>query len=368
MLRRLGSYAAPLFILLGAMDLVLRWTLPPEKLLPYMQKEVAYYTVKVDRFMSRPAPDVLVLGSSRIRDALIPDIFVRRLSGQWGRTAPVYNLGLGGAHSEEYYTLVSSYLPDPPPPYVVIGFSGTEVACVHIFTFASRFLWHLENFLSYLGRTSHSNFQVKHCEYYIESLLCRIWYLFEQRDALSRLAGDSLASALGLKNKRESLRKEEEKQRRLAAHILADDGYLPFLPERMNLQEALRTNPGSVQPRSWDLVRNPALLDEASAELLGLILERLRNRGSRVALVESPPSPYLQRRNPVLHGTGFRKWMHGVAADLDVLFIPAPPADTRLYNSLYRDPNHMTEEGAKRYTRYIFSKLRDAGFFEEDGR
>ena len=59
--------------------------------------------------------------------------------------------------------------------------------------------------------------------------------------------------------------------------------------------------------------------------------------------------------------------MRGVAKELDVLFLAfPPPPDPSGLNALYRDVDHMTSEGARLYTHYLFIQLRDAGFFEED--
>ena len=56
--------------------------------------------------------------------------------------------------------------------------------------------------------------------------------------------------------------------------------------------------------------------------------------------------------------------MAELAEDIGVVWIPYPAEPNYLSNELYVDINHLTPTGAKRYTDGLFSKLRDAGFFE----
>ena len=114
--RRLALYLLPLVVLIAAGDLAARKLVTPEALLPYMQKEFAFYTMKVEHFLKLPTPDLVVVGSSRTRNGVNAQLLSKALSAHWKRPAKAYNLGLDGAMIEEFYGLVSSRLPDPPPP------------------------------------------------------------------------------------------------------------------------------------------------------------------------------------------------------------------------------------------------------------
>jgi hypothetical protein len=115
-----------------------------------------------------------------------------------------------------------------------------------------------------------------------------------------------------------------------------------------------------------ELEKDPEMFGEGTILLLKKIVTSLRARGSRVALVETPPSPYLQALNPVLHGPGFRKLMNRAAKEADVLFLPFPPWETALSNAYYGDLSHLSKEGGELYSHLLFQRLRRAGFFEED--
>jgi hypothetical protein len=365
-LGRLMLRAVPVLLLVVATDLLTRWAFPPEKLLLFMQREVRDFVFKVESFLEHPTPDVLFLGSSRIRDALIPERFARDLSTKWGRPVRVYNLGLGGAKTEELYALVTSHMTDPPPPYVVIACSGSEVARVHQFQFASRFLWRLPEFFNYILHTPSPRFHSKNVEYYLESLLCRPWYVFKHRDAISTLFEDRIEIWLNFNETDEETALRIKTRKQALERLLGDDGFWPVYKKGPSLEMQLRKDPDSIPILESELSRNPLILDETSNRLLKQIVTRLRGMGCKVAVVEIPPSPYLQRRSPVLHGEGFRKWMTRAAQELDLLFIPLSPRETRLTNALYRDTGHMIEAGAERYTSLLFKKLVDSGFFEED--
>lgn len=362
---RLLLYLIPIAVLLAGADLLARWALPPYVILPCMQKEMAFYTLKVDRFLENPAPDVLLLGSSRIRDDVNPGVLAELLSARRGQPATVFNFGLGGAFMEEVYTIASSYLPDPPPRYVILGFSGTEVAWPFHFQYASRFLWRFDNFMDYLGRVDFSNFEVRHVEYFIEAGIARYWYLFAHRDAIQNFLSERLTP---MGPEKAAIRDAEK--RRLVNHVMAEDGYWPYLPRAVNLAARLERDPGSVHVHlRRELMQDPDLLNEESARLIALTVERLRARGCKVAVIETPPSPYLQNRNNVLHGEGFRRWMRGVAEEIDVPFFAFPlNSETRLNNAKYNDVSHLSIEGAKHFTRLVFKALDEAGFFEEDDR
>jgi hypothetical protein len=367
-LRKMVLRILPLLLFLILIDLLLRSVLPPLRLLPYMQEEIAVYSLKKEYFLKKPTPDVLFIGSSRMRDSLLPHVFDEALSSFWGKPVRSYNLALRNAKSEEYYALVTSCLPDPPPPYVVIGFSGTEIARVHNFTVASRFLWRFPNLISYLSRTPGPKIKVKHVEYYMESLVCSFWYLFEQRDALARLVEERIFSFFGKKMSKREAALLLEKTEKLRTGLMADNGYMDLNEPLIDLETLLKTYPRNVRIQERELTQHPGVLDQHSFMLLRLIVTSLREMGCRVALVEVPPSPHLQKKNPVLHGVGFRKWMIRAAQEMEVLFIPFVPEQTGLTDRLYNDPSHLDVKGAARYTQILFRKLRRAGFFGDGPR
>ncbi len=375
--RRLLPRLGLLVLAFAVIDVVLRTVLPPPVLVRQMQGEAAAYTVKVDAFAEGPAPDVLFLGSSRVRDGMVPQVMAERLGSTWGRVPRVYNLGLVNAKAEEWYSLVASHLPEPPPPYVIIGVTGSELVRVHNFQYAARFLWRRSTFADYLGRTSWHDFRVEHVEHYLESVLGRVWYLFGQRIALRNRLDHAVRDALGLTNERQRLLRdmlgnETEK------FVTAPDGYtVPTKESRQTLADRLEEDPDGVRVPKRELEHPAEIVEGSDFALLRDIVTLLRERGSRVALVEMPVSPYLQERNPVLHGggipprggrggrAGFRERVAAVASDLDVPWVPFPARANNLDNRLYVDVNHLTTTGARRYTAILHRKLTERGFFDE---
>ena len=366
-IRKCVRFLLPLLCMLIALDMAFRWLLPPEKLLPYMQKSLACYTIKVDRLSSSPAPDLLFLGSSRARDAIVPQVFENGLEQVWKRPVRVFNAGLAGARMEEYCALASSHLPDPPPPYVVIGLSGSEIARVHDFRYASRFLWNTSGFYNYLNRTSFSDFKVKHIEYFIESLVCRLCYVFKYRDAHTALLKETLADLLRLnENEPEWSKADREiKRKRLVEHVLADDGYSLLVPSKNTLEEKLKIHKKLPIRNQDELDRDPDIFNEASVTLIKTLVSCFRNKGVKVAFAEVPPSPYLQDMNPVLLGEEFRMRMTEEVKKLDVPFFTFPPEEIELTNRHYGDPSHFNRDGARQYSKQLLEKLYRAGFFDK---
>jgi hypothetical protein len=365
-LRKLLKYLGPILLLLGGIDLGVRHFFPKEELLPYMEPAPAYYIMKLELFKRLPAPDVLLIGSSRMRHAGHSRMLSRTLAQHWGRKVKVFNMGLQGAMAEEYFSIITSHLPDPPPPYVIIGFSGSAAVEVHRFSFASRFLWDFSNLVSYVRRTSFHDFEVRHVEYFIEGLLGKLWYTFDQRVPLSKKVTEKALAWLGLSAGEKDAKEMEKTRMTDPVMVLAEDGY-PVFPSRMlNLQEQIKKDPRNVKKKRREFIRkDPSMYSEASIELIKKIVEDLRGKGCKVAFVETTPSPYLINRNDVLHGEGFRKWMAAAAEEADVLFIPMPWEEMGLTNAFFKDPSHMLPSGAAKFTLHMFRKLRDAGFFEE---
>jgi hypothetical protein len=360
----LGS-AVLVVALLTTFDLTLRWLLPPEILARWMQGEPAAYTVKIDHFRRAPAPDVLFLGSSRVRDAVVPDVVEAELAPQWRQPPRTYNLGLVNAKAEEYLSIVRDHLPDPPPRYVVLGVTGSELIRPWNFVYASRFLWTASGLLDYLRRTDWEHFEAIHVEYFLEGLVARGWYLFGQRDALRALLIESLEQDPPA----DLAAKRAERRRAQLDYLLADDGYERTEPDSAEtLAARLRHDPEGVRVPARELNRDPSQLVEARVEELALMAAELARRGSRLALVETPVSPWLQTLNPVLHGPAFRERAAALCAELGIVWVPMPPERTLLDDNSYLDVNHLTEPGARRYSRLLVRELLQAGFFEEPAR
>jgi len=360
-LGRLLLVCLPVLLFLLVIDTLVRFAFPPEKLLPFMQAEAAVYSRKVAAFLSRPPPDVLFIGSSRMRNAVIPKRFAASLSQHLGRPARAYNLGLMGAKLEEYLAIVYSHMPDPPPAYVVIGLSGTEVVRAHHFTYASRFLWRTPDIAGYLRRTPFAKLKAKRVEQYIESVISRSWYLLENRYALSSMMYHVLDPSF--------IHEKEMVQRgglkgNFPSQVLSEDGYAPPPGPVPLLNVQLRADPDSVLIHAGALWDDPKIFGEEGAGLLRKITSKIRGMKSKVAIVETPPSPHLQKLGPVVNSVPFREWMTETAKELGVLFVPFPPEETGLTDQYYMDANHLTPEGAKRYTYHLFNKLMRAGFFD----
>ncbi|HEX5010166.1 MAG TPA: hypothetical protein VFY71_07180 [Planctomycetota bacterium] len=366
-LARLGLRVALVLVFLAAFDLAVRAALPPRSLLPYMEREFASYTVKVDRFATRPAPDVAFLGNSRVHDGVVPDVFAEGLAQRWGRPARVYNLGLMNAKTEELAALVRSHFPEPAPARVVIGLSGTEIVNAHEFQYASRFLWSGGDCAGWLARTPLRQLQVAHLESFLEGRLCRLWYLFAERDALRTALLERLQDTLheGFGRPVSSVLRGVRVQvgRHNVGDALADDGYYDDPGQKPNLQRMLSDGEDvRVPPYSQGNVAE--LQQGADFPLLRDVVRELQARGCRVALVEVPPSPWLQDQCPEFHGELFRTRLEEFAAAAGVTAVVMRPSETHLTDASYVDANHLTRAGALRYSRLLLERLEETGFFD----
>jgi hypothetical protein len=367
-LRRLGLYTALVLVLLAALDLAVRANFPPERLLPFMEREFASYTVKVTRFRERPAPDVVFLGNSRVHDGLVPSVFAEGLSQRWGRPATAFNLGLMNAKAEEFAALVRSHFPDPPPRRVIFGISGTEFTNTHDFQYASRFLWSAGDFGRYLERTPSGQIELSHVESWLESELCDLWYVFAERDVLRTALIERLQDRMHdwfdapVPRAKRAVRVRIGRYNR--ADALSNDGYYDEPGEQSSLARLLaRGDDVRIPPYSLD--DSSELEQGADFTLMREVIGELQARGCLVAVAEVPPSPWLQEQVPTFHGELFRERMAAFADSVGVLFVPMRPSDTFLIDASYVDANHLNRAGAQRFSRLLLDELGEAGFFDE---
>jgi hypothetical protein len=366
-LRRLAFRLAVVLALVAAGDALLRRALPPEALLPWMEREFAAYSVKVARCAAAPAPDVLFLGNSRVHDGVVPEIFGEALAQRWGRPARAYNLGLMNAKAAELAALSRAHLPEPPPARVVIGLSGTEMCSAHEFQYASRFLWDAPELLDWLRRTPPALLEAKHVESWLESALGRACYAFSVRAALRLAATERLQDAwhaafgLPLPHRQRGVRALIGLWNR--QDVLSPGGRFDDPSPQPNLAGLLAQ--GDVRIPPYSLGDASELLDGADFPLLAAVVTDLQARGCRVALAEVPPSPWLQERCPDFHGDLFRRRAAEFAAPLGVPFVPMPPSETQLDDTSYVDANHLTRAGARRFTRLLADRLAATGFLDD---
>jgi hypothetical protein len=367
MLRRLGLRALIALALLAGVDLLARALWSPEDLLPWTLPEEAAYTVKVARFTQAPAPDVLFLGSSRVKQGLIPEVFAADLEQRWGHAARAFNLGLNNARAEEYLSIVRSHLPDPPPARLVLGITGSEVVRPEGFQYASRFLWTLPDAVDWWQRSPAEARDARELERFAEREVSRLWYVYGHRDALREAGLELLRERSGWSPLDEQQRQyREHAASSVRAQVLAEDGYgPPAEASGESLEWRLRQDPGSIHVPGRELDATPALMKAPPLLELRQLAALLAGRGCRLALVETPVSPWLQQRNPVLHGEVFRERMSELAAELGIVWIPMPASATHLNNAAYEDASHLSQAGARRYTRLLFAELAAAGFFED---
>jgi hypothetical protein len=360
-LRRLALRVLVVLLLLAAGDLVVRRLVPPESLLPWMDREFASYTVKLDRFEHAPAPDLLFLGNSRVHDGIVPSIFADALQQSWGRPARVFNLGLMNAKAAELAAVARGHLPDPPPKRIVIGISGTEFTNVAEFQYASRFLWSGSEFCDYLRRTPASRLEREHIENWLGASIGKAWYCFAERDALQLALESRVRELFGQPDQNRNVRLRISRYNRLDA-LSADGTSNEGLPQP-NLA-AMLAQGDDVRIPPYSLGDTSEITRGADYPLMRAVLTELAARGCRVALVEVPPSPWLQEQAPEFHGDLFRQRMAEFAGSLGIPFVPMPPSATFLGNDAYVDANHLNRNGAERFSTILVKRLADTGFFE----
>jgi hypothetical protein len=365
-LGKLAKCFAALLLVFVLLDVAVRKLWPQEELLTFMDGEVAFYTMKLKHYLAQPAPDVLFLGSSRTRMGVDAGLFSAEVSKKAGRPIRAFNLGLDGASVTEFHSLVSTHLPEKTPPYVVICISGLEIVQRYDFHYAPRFLWGFSNFVEYFSSTSYDDFDVDKVDYFLESVVCSFWYLFENRDPLRKMLNAYGGVFLGLEGAEGKLKYMEKLGQRKVNLSFAESGYWA-VPSENTFDKLLAARPGKYKMKRFFDSAEEAFGSNENVALLERVILDLQSRGSQVLLAEIPPSPHAQKEMPEEAGVDFRRWWTRKAQAMGVPFITSPPDETKLSDQMYFDISHLSDRGAWLYTFSLAERICATDYFERQG-
>lgn len=242
--------------------------------------DVALYDRAQDGFRSADHPDIVLLGSSRVRYGFDPTVFEQILCRK------AYNVALSGSKIVEWSVLARRIFSDYAPRLVVIGINASEVRYDYVPTEAAR---HLFNFDDLLESIQTDGLSIDVVGAYAQRSLGPLWKTYDYRYEVLAWGQERLAAILP---KQAQLARE---LRERAAEPRPANGYdhpwshgrrLKTLMQKVMEDHlaVIEENAPKHRPDAFSFIR------------LGNLLDGLQSRGSRIIVAYIPNSPRTEDR------------------------------------------------------------------------
>lgn len=342
---RLPSGGRRIVILLSAVVTLLAIDLSVRHLQTQLDRyEVGEYRRRPEALITAPMPDIVLMGSSRAKYGLVPEVF----EATTGRQA--YNCAISGSKIVEWLGLARHMFAAHQPRLVVLGINASEVRADYCPSEAALNLFDWPDLIESC-RIDGVQFDV--IGSYFRKTLGPSWALFGQRYALKMWGQEHLASILP-KNAQQS----RELRERAARPTPADGYYHPWAYGRQlqNLELKLLRNVADVEsarppefsPDSPTFVRLEQLLDFLAERRISTLVAYLPNSPRTEARWATAEPQIIERIAAICRGCGAE-------------FLPCDTADVRRSNADYMEEIHMGYPLAQRISLRISQRINELG-------
>ncbi len=295
-----------------------------------------------------PQPEIILMGSSRAKYALVPEEFERAT----GRRA--FNLGIPASKTLEWQKVVQGLLERTTPSLVVLGVNASIVRADYLPVPAARDLWAFDDFAAYCWSDGWSPEITGH---YIVRNAGSAWRLYHDRFELRLLMQERIGFVLP-----KHAQVAAERRARVSKPLPSDGFEHPWLYGRRlrNLQVLLDEDG---QENVW-AAGTPAYSPDAQAVVhFEALLTMLRARGVPVVVAYLPNSPRTEER-----------WKDVEPAMIDILrtacrengvaFVSCTQAELHRTNADYLEELHAGLPLARRISQRIAGRVTVLGLLE----
>jgi len=238
--------------------------------------DVALYEKTIEELLHRGVPDIVLMGSSRAKYALVPEQF----SAVTGR--PAYNVAIAGSKTVEWQLLARRLFEGRRPKLVVLGINASELRADYLPSPAARHLFTFDDLCEHLRRDHPSTEVVGN---YLRHSLGPAWAAFDRRYELKM----SLQEGLG-----DFLPKHAQEARELR-------------------QRVARPSPPDGYDHPWLRGRHRPTLDDQ------LVADETQ-------VVRASTPLFSPRAEAFSHLSDLLDWLHARRIELIVAYIPNSPA------------------------------------------
>ncbi len=302
--------------------------------------DVADYQRKPNHLALRLMPDIVLMGSSRAKYALVPKEF-RRLTG-----LETYNLAIAGTKVAEWQTIAEHLFSERRPRLLVLGVNASEFRADYLPTYAARNLFDFHDLLRSIRIEGPS---VEIVGQYLRRTLGPWWATYDRRYELKMFAQEKLAAALP-KHAQLSM----ELRARVAAPVPADGFEHPWQRGRQlrNLEVRLLADPAGI-----DAASVPAFSPNAAAwRRLEAFLVWSERQAIPMMVAYVPNCPRTERRWAEVEPRIITK-IAEICRARGVPFLPCEPRDLPRTNADYLEEIHVGLPLAERISRRIAKRV-----------
>ena len=284
-----------------------------------------------------PAPDIILLGSSRARYALVPHVF-KSVTGQ-----VAYNCAISGSKVVEWLTIARQAFAEHTPHVVVLGLNASELRADYCPAEAARNLF---DWLDLIESCRTDGIHLEVIGGYLHSTIAPIWTLLDQRYALRMWGQEELAEFLP-----KQARQSRELRDRVARPMPSDGYYHPWSDGRrlQNLEVKLLRNVADVEaatPPEFSA-------DSPTFSRLAQLLDWFAERNIRVAVAYLPNSPRTEARWKTIEPQMIAR-ISEICRGCGAEFIPCEESRS---NADFMEEIHMGLPLATRISRHIADRI-----------
>lgn len=312
---------------------------------------VADYDRKPSVLRREGPADIVLMGSSRAKYALVPDEF-EAASG-----LTVYNLGIAGSKVVEWLALARALFERDPPRLVVLGVNASEFRADYLPLDAARHLWSASDLCESLAV---EGFSLDVSAAYVRRAAGPLWAACDLRYEI-RMGLCEWASPLLPKHAQHA----RELRERVAAPVPPKGYDHPWLHGRQlrDLHVRLLESPAAV-----DAASVPAFDTGAAAfARFDQLADWLKARGIGLAVVYLPNSPRTENRWAAVEPL-FIDEIAKRCRRRGIPFWPLPAEDVPRANADYLEEVHVGLPLARRISRHTAGRVVAAGLVRPDAR
>ncbi len=296
-------------------------------------------------------PDIVLLGSSRVRYGLDPSVFEQVLCHK------AYNVALSGSKIVEWTVLARRLFKDYTPRVVVIGINASEVRTDYVPTEAAR---HLFNFDDLVESIRTDGYSIDVVGAFAQRELGPLWKTYDRRYEILAWGQERLASILPKQAQLARELRERAAQPRPANgydHPWSHGRRLKTLMQKMMEDHLAVVEENSPKHRP----------DASSFIRLGNLLDDLQSKGIRTIVAYIPNSPTTENRWRMIEPE-ITDCIARVCQGRGVPFLHWNPGQLPRTDQDYLDETHVGWPLAREISRRVAEQIHALALLDDSNR
>jgi hypothetical protein len=326
-------------------ELAVRWV-HPSGTVPYTVEGHGEYRALGPEIEAFGAAQVSIVGSSRVREALLLPLLRRHLERGSGAAPSVASYAIGGAHAAEVELVVRKLLAaDTPPDLIVYGLTPRQLVDKKR-PRNSAYLWDLSAWWE--ERRVRGGMIDKFLPQVVRNELTQRVHAYRYREEIAA-AFATPASEDFWGHLITGLVQRDTPRSPMRGELTVWQRNRPWVSRNVSAARVRRYVDSVWTPGRWSMERQERRLDA--------ILKRCREAGVPLVLFEVPTAPILRAHLPEGAYRRYRVAVGGVAQAHGVPFLTVEDLGLELTRRDFREQSHLNQGGASKLTRAVAERV-----------